>query len=807
MNYILPLLVFVCFSQSIKAQNRASCILGDTLHLQMQSFRGSVQWQQSEDNIAWQNIVGEINSELTLIPQVNTKWIRAVITESDCEPYIESEFQVMAFDTASQDLQLYSLMNFEEFLLTVNADSSIDFNAGSNEFPFLPGNRFMNVPDINEQLLIVAIIEINGVVKVYTSATGIANDDLTFLFGEWITGRVYGQVLDEEGFPLAFAKVKIGNLEQLTDNYGVFNFDEAAIQEKVGRLLVSKDGYFSGSRTFATKNSGSNLKIRLIRKTLVASFNSPNSVSFEFEGVNMTIPSNAVSFNGIPFVGQVGIYANYINPEGIHFNEEMPGNLIASQNASLFGLTSFGMLAIEMIDSVGNELNLSNGSSALLNLPLSSSLQTSAPNTIDLWSYSEEFGYWINEGQANKQNNSYVAQIPHFSFWNCDIPWEAILLNGVVNDQDGNPISGVKVNISTANLGSSFDITNNNGEFEGFVPANTQLDLTITNECGNGQIQNLSTVLALGAILSDTTILVSDVSLTQVKSVHGRGVDCQNIPLESGYVVEDNLVHFLYQGDFSFLTCASNLTLRLITENPDLIIGSMQSFSIINGINNIGDINTCLGDTLFTSSVIDINGNVYVTVLIGSQWWMAENLKASSFADGSSINYLNSPATFEDNIPYYFIYENNIELNNTYGKLYNQYAVADSRNICPVNWHVASDNDWKELELELGMSALEIDLTGIRGEGEGVGRKLRTPNLWEFQTPGTVNEFGFTALPGGWANLVLDYNQINIFGFWWTSTQATTGNSYYRNLTGDSDGIFRQVNPDYQGMSVRCVKD
>ena len=113
-------------------------------------------------------------------------------------------------------------------------------------------------------------------------------------------------------------------------------------------------------------------------------------------------------------------------------------------------------------------------------------------------------------------------------------------------------------------------------------------------------------------------------------------------------------------------------------------------------------------------TVTDIDGNVYETVVIGNQLWMAENLKVTHYSNGDEI-----PTGFSDEEWYsndswlttgaYAIFENNSSIAEIYGNLYNWYAVDDERGLCPENFHVPSDDEWKELEMFLGMSQEEVD--------------------------------------------------------------------------------------------------
>ena len=162
--------------------------------------------------------------------------------------------------------------------------------------------------------------------------------------------------------------------------------------------------------------------------------------------------------------------------------------------------------------------------------------------------------------------------------------------------------------------------------------------------------------------------------------------------------------------------------------------------------NESGYSNEVFATPVVMGNVTDIDGNVYQTVKIGDQWWMAENLKVIHYQNGDGITKLPNNtvwSTYGEGA--YCNYDNNDSNADIYGSLYNWYAVNDSRNIAPDGWHVPTDEEWKELEMFLGMSQSEANGTGWRGTDEG--SKLKATSGWSGFN-GT-NESGFSALPGG----------------------------------------------------------
>ncbi len=207
-------------------------------------------------------------------------------------------------------------------------------------------------------------------------------------------------------------------------------------------------------------------------------------------------------------------------------------------------------------------------------------------------------------------------------------------------------------------------------------------------------------------------------------------------------------------------------------------------------------------------TVTDIDGNVYNTVSIGDQLWMAENLKVTHYQNGDEIPYSYNDPQYGA----YAEYSNDASNVAVYGRLYNWFAVNDERGLCPVNWHVPSDDEFKSLEMYLGMSESEANGEGLRGTDEGGKLKEEGNEHWNSPNTGATNETGFTALPGGRRDYDSYTNQeicccLNRYGFFWSSSEVYTVNAWYRALSFDYAESNRYHLNKRNGFSVRCVRD
>jgi uncharacterized protein (TIGR02145 family) len=215
-------------------------------------------------------------------------------------------------------------------------------------------------------------------------------------------------------------------------------------------------------------------------------------------------------------------------------------------------------------------------------------------------------------------------------------------------------------------------------------------------------------------------------------------------------------------------------------------------------------------------TVTDFDGNVYNTVKIGNQWWLVENLRVTHYNDGTEIPLI---FTYSDwaltKSGAYCYYDNDAANIAEYGLLYNFYAVDNSRGLAPEGWHVPSSEEWKELEMHMGMTQEQADLTLWRGTDEGGKLKEVGTTHWTSPNTGATNETGFTAIPGGYRNvsnyaMYNDYRSIGLLGSFWTSTGLTASNNInalVRSLTNAETRISQVGYPRANGLSVRCVKD
>ncbi len=211
------------------------------------------------------------------------------------------------------------------------------------------------------------------------------------------------------------------------------------------------------------------------------------------------------------------------------------------------------------------------------------------------------------------------------------------------------------------------------------------------------------------------------------------------------------------------------------------------------------------------NTVTDIDGNVYKTVMIGNQVWMAENLRVTHYRDGTSIPQLSKKGDWARMTDGAFCqYDNNFGNSITYGSLYNWHAVTDTHRLAPEGWHIPNDAEWAALEQTLGMNRSSLKVWKWRGTNEG--SKLCNTFLWKkgrlTNNPG-FNTSGFNALPGGYRKTfnLGSYYYVGSQALFWTTTEYTNDTAVGRKIGYDNSGVYRYYYDKKSGFSVRCVKD
>jgi uncharacterized protein (TIGR02145 family) len=228
----------------------------------------------------------------------------------------------------------------------------------------------------------------------------------------------------------------------------------------------------------------------------------------------------------------------------------------------------------------------------------------------------------------------------------------------------------------------------------------------------------------------------------------------------------------------------------------------MKNTIIIAGLTVIFILNQS-GSGGVDNTIRDIDGNIYTSITIGTQVWMVENLMVTKYRNGDPISNITDNTSWNGlTTEAYCNYNNDTTYVATYGRLYNWYAVNDSRKIAPMGWHVPSDEEW-------------ATLAAFLGGNEAAGGKMKEPGTTHWISPNPVagSSCGFAGLPGG-IRTSYDTNlgvfaYIGQIGAFWSSTARSESEAWMRFLTNYDKVLSSGELATYKiyGYSVRCVKD
>jgi hypothetical protein len=481
---------------------------------------------------------------------------------------------------------------------------------------------------LNKTKCLLAIIMFFGLMscqkemnEITTISTGVIPDLTTR-----VNASVTGFVTDENNLPVSGASVTFGTSTTSTDEYGYFRFNNQSVVKTAAVITVKFNGYFNGIKTIiAEPNRAAFVRIKMIPKANSGNFNGASGGTITLNnGLSIRFPANAIinplSSNNTPYTGQVNVSASWINPTATDLALIMPGDLRGiDANGAMKVLQTFGMAAVELFSPSGDKLQIAPGSKATISFPLPAAMSSTAPTTIPLWHFDEEAGLWKEEGFATKNGNTYVGEVSHFSFWNCDVPSNFVQFNCTVLDASGAPIpfAWVKVSVVSNPYNCGFGFTDSTGYVSGYVPNNSQLNLEIFTDvnCGTpvySQTFNTTNItISLGSInIPPTTLSVANVS--------GSVTDCSSSPVSNGYLLMlKNGSYYRYNlnanGAYAFSVVLCNGPENVSFIGEDVTSGQQSTpvaFTINNGINNVPGIQAC-GTTTQQFFNYTINGASY----------------------------------------------------------------------------------------------------------------------------------------------------------------------------------------------------
>ena len=464
-----------------------------------------------------------------------------------------------------------------------------------------------------------------------------------------------GRILDEDNQPLEGARVQAGAQIALTDANGVFRLGKERLPANDAKITVSRIGYFNFSRAYFAKNGTTlNVTIQLLRKELVGSFNGNAGGTVQVPGgVTLVFPAGAVAGSGA-----VNVFARYIDPVSPDLSMHMPGDLRGiSAGGAEQTLATFGMLAVELNNAAGQEVQIANGQEVEISMPIAAGQLSVAPAEIPLWHYDLVKARWMEEGKAQKTGNQYVGKVRHFSFWNCDAGFPLIQLQGSVFLEDlDHPAINVTVKLTILSNGwSSYGWVSDDGWFGGSVPLNEAMlmEVRMPTACG----QEVFYSQTIGPFTDDVTlpdVIISNAT-PQLVTISGRVVDCNNSPVANSYakIQVGDWVQIVFAdqgGEFSipFQNCIGITDDVLLTcfDVVNLNSSQAQVVPLANNAVDLGDIPAC--------QALDF----YVQYTLDGQTFLISDPSGEYLPP---LTYLTSQDSFQNNTGIIILFENNAQ--------------------------------------------------------------------------------------------------------------------------------------------------
>jgi len=351
---------------------------------------------------------------------------------------------------------------------------------------------------------------------------------------------VAGNVIDENFQSLQDVEVNVHGNIYYTNEDGSYILENIKVPK--GRFTISfkKDGYFNVTRSEIPSNGKpSVMPVAMISKTGLyagqTQFQSSAGgvLNIFTQGCTIIFPAdNFVTESGASYTGNVNAAAAYLDPTSDIFNLAVHGGDMRGVDASGGNVIvdSYAGINVELTDDYGNKLDLDPNKkvAASVELQIPPGLLGNSPATIDLWDFGNNNGLREAGGSATKQGDKYIAQMEHFSYWECAIPYSATaIVSGIVKDTYGKAIPGVKVAV-----GKSFAVTDNNGHFKRAIPAGITIDVTIKPDYYGTFINPVS----VGPLSSGQTEFV-ELIVPPMNIVQGVLVNCQGIPVPGKVVL------------------------------------------------------------------------------------------------------------------------------------------------------------------------------------------------------------------------------------------------------------------------------
>jgi uncharacterized protein (TIGR02145 family) len=321
---------------------------------------------------------------------------------------------------------------------------------------------------------------------------------------------------------------------------------------------------------------------------------------------------------------------------------------------------------------------------------------------------------------------------------------------------------------------------------------------------GSGNVASVTT-LAVSNIAGSTATSGGNIANTGGSAITQRGVVWGTTPnpTTANSFTNDGSGSGSFTSNLNDLTANTTYYVRAYaTNSAGTAYGNELTFTTTAGGGGSGWLNP----NLTYGSMTDQDGNTYATIVIGTQDWMAEDLRTTTYANGDPIpNVTDYNEWLSLTTGAWANHYNDSEYEIPYGKLYNWYTVADPRNVCPTGWHVPTDAEWSTMINYLDPNATNVG--AVSSDNAGGKMKSTGTQYWYLQNSDATNESGFSGLPNSLRSVDGEFPNIGDYGHWWSSTQSDYDVAWARALNKYNDDAWKLNTYKQVGCSVRCLRD
>ncbi len=469
-------------------------------------------------------------------------------------------------------------------------------------------------------------------------------------------GTITGKVSSDTRMTIEGVKVSVGSVVVMTNNKGEFILSNIPCGDRV-LVNFTCNGYSTTQKVVEVKpNRTSFVEASVKPITLTQNINPATGGSVQFAGAKVTFLANSfVDFKGRPFTGSVKVNATYFDPTSKVFLNCFQGEFkgVRTDNSET-AIESFGFINVEILNG-NDKLQIAEGKTATISLPIPAKLASKAPQTIPLWYYDETKGKWFEEGTATKTGTNYIGYVKHFTSWNCDQPTETSFLQGRVIDQNGNPLSFAYVRTFGVDYtGSSIIHTDDNGNFKTTVKSSATAQICASYFIFHCDTQTVSTPVT--GQTTDIGNLVITVDTSNICYLTGRYIDVGGLPIKVVTVrladSTNKLLDYTFtNNDGVFRFMASRNTKYIISTwiQPDSgKVADTVTVPNQGGTYDVGNITLYVGGTIVNGRVVDSTGTPLpnVSVVCKDQQMFNGQREMQTDASGQFSLWLKPNVTF-----------------------------------------------------------------------------------------------------------------------------------------------------------------